>query len=530
MEDVNVEDSGKILTRAAKKEFGKQQQEKITRIEKESNSEAEEQIEIETKTAEGVSNINKKNVESDINSSSNNKSSDTITMANTELTDLIRLLTVKFTNEMSNSSTNGEDMIPCFDGEAGMSVEKWSENLEDMADAYKWSDTQKLVFARNKITKVAKLFVQTLTTKNYSTFKTEMLTEFTHTYSSIEVHNQLRERKKKDSESAHEYILHMRNIGATGSVEQKSVIQYIVDGIKGRPENKMTLYAAKNYLELEEQIEIYERISKMKPMNEKYGKNKEVKKEHCYNCGSKEHKRRECTEKQKCFKCNKSGHIAKNCLETNLGAKSCLIDGGADITLVKQSLFKSNFVQKQVENYTEEIVGFGGAKTNPEGKILCEIELDKIKLEHHLVIVPDYAVNYYVVIGYDVLSKCRYTSDENGYSFTLLISKIKHEEKEIMNITISKDEVKYEKEIEELKNNYKPMKWSKSPVEMKIILAKKEPIYASPSRKASEEAKIITTQVEEWLKGGIIRKSTSQYCSRVVLAAKKDGTIRVYVD
>ncbi|XP_037931183.1 uncharacterized protein LOC119665993 [Teleopsis dalmanni] len=217
-----------------------------------------------------------------------------------------------------------------------------------------------------------------------------MLTEFTHTYSSIEVHNQLRERKKKDSESAHEYISHMRNIGATGSVEQKFVIQYIVDGIKGRPENKMTLYAAKNYLELKEQIEIYQRISKMKPMNEKYGKNKEVKKEHCYNCGSKEHKRRECTEKQKCFKCNKSGHIAKNCLETNLGAKS------VHCTLEMEKL-------KLLRNCSKTLFGFGKNEIPVLGELCVAIKCGRKEKEVVIVVVD--VENCNNLFGFDLFEE-----------------------------------------------------------------------------------------------------------------------------
>lgn len=475
-------------------------------------------------------------------------------MENTQLRDLITLLTAKYSQEAEmNESVNAEELIPHFTGEAGASVSKWFKNFDSIATANKWTDTKKIVFARSKMTKTAKLYEQQVAVNDYGLFKMQMISEFSHSVSSIEVHNQLRERKKKDSESVHEYVLHMRSIGSAGAVDEKSIIQYIADGIRGRPENKLTLYGARNYAELRENIEVYERINKTKYTRTNYNKNVEQKREHCFNCGSTEHKRRECTERQKCFRCNLPGHMSRQCTneqvdratkQVNCTAKinklkrtridnknfECLIDGGAEVSLIKESKYKEHFEEKQIEKCNVNMVGFGGATTKAKGKFLSTVELDRVKMKHYFVIVPDYAVNYDVVIGYDILGKCRYTSDENGYNFFSIISETELDERDIMNISVGNDTLNFEKEIERLKDNYKPSNIKQSPIEMKILLEKEEPVYASPGRKTPEDAKIITKQIEEWLKGGIIRKSTSQYCSRVVLVDKRDGTKRVCVD
>lgn len=112
-----------------------------------------------------------------------------------ELADLISLLTAKYSED--GSGAKAEDMVTCFSGETGISVTKWFENFDALAKTYRWTETQKLIFARNKMTKVAKVFMQTLTVSNYNDFKTMVIAEFSHTYSSIDIHNQLRERKKK---------------------------------------------------------------------------------------------------------------------------------------------------------------------------------------------------------------------------------------------------------------------------------------------------------------------------------------------
>lgn len=161
---------------------------------------------------------------------------------------------------------------------------------------------------------------------------------------------------------------------------------------------------------------------------------------------------------------------------------------------------------------------------------------DGIILNHNLVVVSNNVVEYDIVIGFDVLSQFRYLSDENGYKFYSLTKNAKDNELEkIMNINISDEpEIvapsQFKKQIEELKKNFIPARNAISPIKMKIVLEKDNPIYSSPSRLPPPEQKIVKEQVDLWLKGGIIRKSSSQYCSRVVLADKKDGSKRMCID
>ena len=56
------------------------------------------------------------------------------------------------------------------------------------------------------------------------------------------------------------------------------------------------------------------------------------------------------------------------------------------------------------------------------------------------------------------------------------------------------------------------------------------PVCSKPRRLAPREKKIVTQQLDEWLKEGIIRPSVSDYSSPVVVVPKKDRTYRVCID
>nr|GBM30711.1 Retrovirus-related Pol polyprotein from transposon 297 [Araneus ventricosus] len=65
---------------------------------------------------------------------------------------------------------------------------------------------------------------------------------------------------------------------------------------------------------------------------------------------------------------------------------------------------------------------------------------------------------------------------------------------------------------------------------MNIRLTSDIPINSSPRRFPIIEKEIINDQIEKWLKDKIIRPSTSEYSSPVVLVKKKDGLSRLCID
>ncbi|GFU71913.1 hypothetical protein TNCV_1052601 [Trichonephila clavipes] len=65
---------------------------------------------------------------------------------------------------------------------------------------------------------------------------------------------------------------------------------------------------------------------------------------------------------------------------------------------------------------------------------------------------------------------------------------------------------------------------------MRIILKDDIPVYQPARRLSFSENQDVNKQIDEWLEQGIVRPSSSEYASPIVLVKKKDGTTRLCVD
>ncbi|GFV09209.1 transposon Ty3-I Gag-Pol polyprotein [Trichonephila clavipes] len=65
---------------------------------------------------------------------------------------------------------------------------------------------------------------------------------------------------------------------------------------------------------------------------------------------------------------------------------------------------------------------------------------------------------------------------------------------------------------------------------MRIILTDEEPVCQPPRRLAFTERQEVNKQIEEWLNEGIIRPSSLEYATPIVMVKKKDGSSRMCID
>lgn len=482
------------------------------------------------------------------------------------LQQLVQLLTLKIQADESgqnNVKIGAEDfakIIPEFDGYS-RPVTQWFNDFEVNAEAYGLNEKQRYVQARTKMTDSAKLFLESICVHNYAELRGMMEEEFKQeSICSADIHEQLRGRKKRREETLREYILQMKKVASRGVIDTQSVIRYIVDGLNVETYVRYSLHECTTYKELQQRLETYERVSKREAKPQQYKKEMVMrtdgyKKQHCFNCGSADHLRKFCKADVKCFRCSNSGHMSRNCpnaasvnvvyntrrmkrISINNFEVDCLVDTGADVTIMKQRIFKK-IKAGHLQRSLTHLRGLGSKVIHPVGGFVGEIEVDEIRTTHRFIVVADKELEHDALLGYDFISKFQLVSTADGYKFYPMpkeetgdVSKLSY----IYNITEMDVDVdapiQYKRSIEKMIKNYKAAEnKADSPVELKIVPdTDMVPFRHSPNRMPNSEAVAVKQQIDEWLSAGIVRRSTSNFASRVVVVKKKDGTYRICID
>lgn len=503
---------------------------------------------------------------------------------NAKMQQLMQLLTLKVEvdeqreNQVKITANNFEKVVNDFDG-VSIPVVKWFEIFEHNAEAYGLNEKQKYVQARGRMCGTAKLFLESEYINNYNELKHKLTDEFRCSWNSADIHQQLKDRKKKKTESFHEYMLNMKKVASMGEVEETAVIRHIVNGLQIKSEFKFAMYRCKTYKQLKEEYETYELVHRNDnyPINDNHQRNennqknennnqrnqnkidaeKPKKKEYCFNCGSSEHKRKECTSATKCFRCNEEGHISRSCpsnadrvrvisnshrLKTILlnGLQvECLVDTGSDVTIVKQNI--ADKLNVDIFKTASTLRGLGNTSTKPIGYFNAEVEIDTLRTKQKFLVVSNCKMDCNAILGYDFIRKFEFIADSNGFLFQRVLNDHSSTDEYAMevysvfeeynNITAPKN---YQKEVEDMIEDAFQLQeadHAQCPIILNIVPdGNIVPFRQAPSRLSPNEAEAVKNQVNEWLQMGIVRESFSNVASRVVVVKKKDQTLRVCVD
>lgn len=84
--------------------------------------------------------------------------------------------------------------------------------------------------------------------------------------------------------------------------------------------------------------------------------------------------------------------------------------------------------------------------------------------------------------------------------------------------------------MKDLVAQYKPVGSKSTDIQLKIVLQDETPICHQPRRFAFNEKEEVNRQVEQWMADGVVRRSSSDFASGVVLVKKKDGSSQLCID
>ncbi|GFY08433.1 retrovirus-related Pol polyprotein from transposon 17.6 [Trichonephila clavipes] len=187
-----------------------------------------------------------------------------------------------------------------------------------------------------------------------------------------------------------------------------------------------------------------------------------------------------------------------------------------------------------LKRYFLERTGIGEAQVTTIGSFEHEFKIDDENYSLTWHVVPTDKLKFEAVIGSDLLEQASISFTKEGVKFhkyenhaqLMQISAENLQELDLRHV----ENRQIKKELEKLIQDYKPEKTASTDVTMRIILKDEEPVCQPPRRLAFTERQEVNKQIEEWLNEGIIRPSSAEYASPIVMVKKKDGSSRMCID
>ncbi|GFV96039.1 transposon Tf2-6 polyprotein [Trichonephila clavipes] len=168
----------------------------------------------------------------------------------------------------------------------------------------------------------------------------------------------------------------------------------------------------------------------------------------------------------------------------------------------------------------------GEAQVTTIGSFEHEFKIDDENYSLTWHVVPTDKLKFEAVIGSDLLEQASISFTKEGVKFNkyenhaqLMQTSAENLQEELDLRHVENRQIK--KELEKLIQNYKPEKTASTDVTMRIILKDEEPVCQPPRRLAFTERQEVNKQIEEWLNEGIIRPSSSEYASPIVMVKRK---------
>lgn len=485
------------------------------------------------------------------------------------------------------------EILATFDGTTG-NFEVWERQLRLLKRTYRLDDehTRILIGMRLKGKALEWLhsraeFVEI----SVEALLCELRTMYDHRPSRKALRDKFEERVWRRNETFSDYLHQKVILGNHISLEEEEFVEYVIDGIPDRilrDQARVSGLKTKTaLLEAFERITLWDRKHpgaksgeekpKVHPKTDKSNesrKNEQKKtevgvKRNCFNCGLPDHFSKECPTKEngpKCFKCGERGHIAAKCSEKRADVKDsyvatqvtqtkcikkvavnghdivALIDTGSDLSLMRADQY-ADIGSPPLEHKDTRFRGIGLKENVALGEFHAELRVDEHSYSVFIRVVANDVISHKFLIGTDFLN----TVELRVKSGNVLINPVEdtitkdRELSEIFQIDLGREETneidlshvannEHRLVIENMINNYKPVKVRETSVKMSIILKDEESVYQRARRLSIIEREKVNGIIAEWIRDGIAQPSLSDYASPVVLVAKSDGSTRLCVD
>ena len=277
----------------------------------------------------------------------------------------------------------------------------------------------------------------------------------------------------------------------------------------------------------------------------------------CYNCGGRDHFAYGCplgSAGSKCFECREMGHVAANCpakrtpaMEESLAVQqmprdkyfkrvficerevNALIDTGSDLCLMRRDQYNDLGLRAPVlRDSNVHFRGIGANARRVMGEFEAEIQIDGNSFPIMIRVVPDGLMSYGFLIGTDFLDSTELTVKRGQVTIRRIEQpKVPHIFEIDVEYAVNKIDVSYvagaqsRENLKRMINSYRPIAIHKTELKMTITVKDDEPVFQHARRLSPSEKDTVNTQVQEWLRDGIIQPSLSEYASPVVLVKKK---------
>jgi len=226
-----------------------------------------------------------------------------------------------------------ESLYP-FSGDDSYSVEKWVADVEEMPEVCGWTSLEIFIYGKCLLQGTAMLFISAeCGIKSWETLRYRLRDEFRNRLTAVDVHRQLAAQTRQEGETLMQFLYRMRDLAMQGSVQDDSLIDYVISGIQDSEVNKTVLYGATNIVEFKRKLEVYGGINQRILVEAKnnikpHGRRSEPYNQfrpsqlvdksllRCYTCGVKGHPSPDCPDAAKgikCFVCQSHGHRAADC-------------------------------------------------------------------------------------------------------------------------------------------------------------------------------------------------------------------------